>query len=68
MLKWVIAPTQIKKLLPNWEGPYQIHEKFLHGSYKLEEYDRQLILGTWNSMTCDTIRDNNYFYVNPIRI
>jgi len=27
VLKKIVAPTRIGKLLPSWEGPYQIKEK-----------------------------------------
>jgi len=32
VLKQVVAATRIGKLLPNWEGPYRIKEKFPHGA------------------------------------
>jgi len=37
VLKQVVAPTRIGKLMLNWEGPYRIKEKLSHGAYKLEE-------------------------------
>jgi len=39
VLKQVITPTRIGKLLPSWEGPYRIKEKLQHGAYKLDELD-----------------------------
>jgi len=39
VLKQVVAPTRIGKLLPSWEGSYWIKEKLQHGAYKLEELD-----------------------------
>jgi len=39
ILKQVVTPTKIGKLLPSWEGPYRIKEKLQHGAYKLEELD-----------------------------
>jgi len=39
VLKQVVAPTRIGKLLPSWEGPYRVKEKLQHGAYKLEELD-----------------------------
>jgi len=39
VLKQVVPPTRIGKLLPSWEGPYRIKEKLQHGACKLEELD-----------------------------
>jgi len=48
VLKQVVAPTRIGKLLPSWEGPYRIKEKLQHGAYKLEELDGTPVPRTWN--------------------
>jgi hypothetical protein len=48
VLKQVVAPTRIGKLLPNWEGSYRIREKFPHGAYKLEELSGETVPHTWN--------------------
>jgi len=48
VLKQVVAPTRIGKLLPCWEGPYRIKEKLQHGAYKLEELDGTPAPRTWN--------------------
>jgi len=48
VLKQVVAPTRIGKLLPSLEGPYQIKEKLQHGAYKLEELDGTPVPRTWN--------------------
>jgi hypothetical protein len=48
VLKQVVAQTRIGKLLPNWEGPYRIREKFPHGGYKLEEMNGDAVPRTWN--------------------
>jgi hypothetical protein len=48
VLKQVVAPTRIRKLFPNWKGPYIIREKFPHGAYKLEELNKETVPHTWN--------------------
>jgi len=35
VLKQVVTPTRIGKLMPNWDGPYKIKEKLSHGAYRL---------------------------------
>lgn len=48
VLKQVVAPTRIGKLLPSWEGPYRVKEKLQHGAYKLEELSGNPVPRTWN--------------------
>jgi len=50
VLKQVVAPTRIGKLMPNREGPYRIKEKMSHGAYKLEEMNGDLVPRTWNAL------------------
>jgi len=49
ILKQVVAPTRVGKLLPSWEGPYRIKEKLQHGAYRLEELDGVPVPRTWNA-------------------
>ena len=58
VLKQVVAPTRIGKLLPSWEGPYQVKEKLQHGTYKLEELDGTPVpeRGTWPTYAIITVR------------
>lgn len=48
ILRQVIVPTQIEKLNPNWERPYQICQKLPNGAYKLKELNGRFIPRTWN--------------------
>ncbi|XP_039687900.1 uncharacterized protein [Medicago truncatula] len=50
VLKQVVAPTRIGKLLPSWEGPYRVKEKLQHGAYKLEELNGKTVPRTWNAI------------------
>jgi hypothetical protein len=50
VLKQVVSPTRIGKLMPNWEGPYKIKDKLSHGAYKLEEMNGDPVPRTWNAV------------------
>lgn len=47
----------MRKMTPNWEGPYKIVEKIGFGAYKIAKIDVSVLPYTWN--TCHI----NKYYV-----
>ena len=42
-------PTEIGKLSPKWEGPYQVIKVIRPGAYQLQRMDGSIVPRTWNS-------------------
>ncbi len=50
---WVLRQTEalkpVRKLEPNWEGPYQVTEVLAKGTYKLADLDDRPVSRPWNA-------------------
>jgi len=50
VLRQLVAPKRIGKLLPDWEGSYIIKGMLTHIAYKLEEMNGDPVPRTWNTV------------------
>jgi len=48
VLRRVMSMMDKHKLLPPWEGPYSIAEVIRPGTYKLKDFDNNILTNSWD--------------------